>query len=483
MMNRFYKTASRQPQASVQRGFVAILLLVMIGIGAITAMTAGLWGANPKELERARTRAALEQAKAAVLAYVELGNNATSANLFDGINGRLPCPNLNGDGVLDPTCGAAGESRLGLIPWSTLGVEPPRDASNECLWLAVAGAFKNTPATPGTNADSDGVFTVIQPVQPSAGTTAWTEKVLVGNTTALAPKPSMAVAVIIAPGRNRAAQTRASTSTQRCPLTTPASATTSAPNYLDAYTTASGTTFDNSALTATPLTPKTYVQADNDHELLNDELIWITADEFARAASRRALRVVAGAINNFVYGDALSGSNAAGTIVANGYYPRPAATPGGICEPGRLQGFVPSTCAGITPGGIDFSLGNRMTPPQDFERWLNQIHYEVSPHCVIPPATAPTTPISNACLGGSSRLTVGNDNNSIQSLLIIRGRDITRPITCTTGIPTTNLSSCIDDVDIVNRPNRNAILNINPSLNMPFLMPPNYSNNFIYLFR
>jgi hypothetical protein len=431
-----------------QRGFIAVLLIVMMAIGAITAWTTGLWGSNSKELERAKTRTALEQAKAAVLAYVELGNDASAANLFDSINGRLPCPNLNGNGAQDTACGTAGISRFGLVPWSTLGIEPPKDAANECLWIAVAGAFKRYGFTAATNADTNGVFTVIQPVKPSVGSTAWTERLLVGNTTTPAPAPSMAVAVIIAPGQNRAAQTRASTSTERCPLTTPASAATSAPNYLDTYTTAGGTTFDNSALTATALTPKTYVQADIDHELLNDELIWITADEFARAASRRALRVVAGAINHFVYGDSLSGA-----ALASGYFPPPAATPGGVCQAGRLQGYVPSQCPRPPGSGLaDWDAGNRLNTSMnnDPEHWLSQIHYAVSEHCIVQPPTVLAVPIQapSPCRGGATRLTVDSNTSNVQALLLIRGRD-PNPPTCATvvanGVSTPTIGPCITD--------------------------------------
>ena len=61
--------------------------------------------------------------------------------------GYLPCPDTDGDGWAEATCGsldgASGQaSRLGLLPWKTLGLPDLRDGYGERLWYAVSSKYK-----------------------------------------------------------------------------------------------------------------------------------------------------------------------------------------------------------------------------------------------------------------------------------------------------------------------------------------------------
>lgn len=61
--------------------------------------------------------------------------------------GYLPCPDLDGDGWAEATCGSQnGDSgqaqRLGRLPWKTLGVPDLRDGHGERLWYAVSSKYK-----------------------------------------------------------------------------------------------------------------------------------------------------------------------------------------------------------------------------------------------------------------------------------------------------------------------------------------------------
>lgn len=489
-----------QAQRGLQKGFVAVLLLVMLAVAAVTALTKGLWGGSTtRNLERDKTQAALQQAKSALLSYIELGQGTSDANLFDQIGGRLPCPNLNGSGVSENgngagDCGLQNVSRVGLFPYATLGIPAPRDGNGGCLWLIVDGSYKRINPIATTNADSNGHFSIVQPTKVTNSNGAgwsWQDRVLTGdanNVNTNPTGPSRAVAIIIAPGKAIAGQTRGNVNNQPCPL--PAALTTGVVgNFLDSYT-SSNTAIGVSGVINNAVMPaagvgKVFAQADKDHELLNDELIWITSEEFGKAASKRALNVAAAAIRNFVYGNGLLGEN-----TANGYYPPPAATPGGVCEPGRLLGYVPSTCD--TPDSLlDWNVGNRLNlnNDNDPERWLSQIHYAVSEHCDDRPPAAVNVPIQppSPCRGGPNRLRVGTNNNTFHALLLIRGRD---PLTanCATvtanNIALPNIAPCILDIDNRNRVVEAALnlAQVTTTSNRQYQLPQPNSPNQMYLF-
>jgi hypothetical protein len=393
------------------------LLLVTIAIAAVAAFSKNIWGSDPQAMQQKITQDALKQAKEALLAYVEVGNRGDlQAGFWTSVNGRLPCPNTDGGGTVAGSCGtgasvASGVSSLGLFPWRTFDIPIVRDGSSECLWYAVSGDHKNGGAlasrTEPTNADTNGLFTVIQPVKtvaPDAGVVTWIQNVLAGNPDpAIAASPDRVVAVIIAPGSARTGQMRTPAVAdvagvfQPCALPTldPAtgnpSAELSAPNYLDAYANGAFTASNNSLLPVVALAPRIFVQADKDQERLNDQMIWITADEFAKAATKRTAHIFAAAINNFV--------------TANGFYPPPAAAPGGACDAALSKGFVPLSCPAlpaIVPpacqpaiSAIGLNLGTRLnadegSPPKcthqhdaNVDRWLDQTHYAVNPAITV----------------------------------------------------------------------------------------------------
>ncbi len=481
-----------QAQRGLRKGFVAVLLLVMLAVAAVTALTVNLWGSQiGAAYERKITRAALQKAKDAVLAYVETGNRTdlgtaigAGGTFWTSINGRLPCVNLVGDGGLGGACStanvtpASGISSLGLLPWRGLDIQPLRDTNGGCLWYAVSGNHKMsglvlpTDRTEPTNADSNGLFTIIQPVKviDGTGTVTWTEKILAGSPTAgLAASPDRVVAVIFAPGRAREGQTRAPAVADvagifhTCPL--PAlgtdsnpNAELSAPQFLETYMGTSLSGNNASLLPATPSSPRIIVQADEYHERLNDELIWITAEEFAKAATKRTARVLYTAINNYV--------------AANGSYPPAAELPNGVCTQGRLQGFAPLTCA--LPGTTALNAGTRLRTNVD--AWIAQTHYAVSESCI---GGAGGT-IANPC-GGSVRINTGNGTNA-PAILLMRGRPLSGQ-TCLLG---GNLSTCIEDPITATTVNNALVLPPAASVASPLIQyraPSTYSNDYLIRFN
>jgi hypothetical protein len=99
-------------------------------------------GARARLARERTTERALAQAREALIAYaVDRPINAAVGP------GYLPCPDLDGDGWAESTCGsldgASGQAaRLGMLPWKTLGLPPLRDGSGERLWYAVSTKYK-----------------------------------------------------------------------------------------------------------------------------------------------------------------------------------------------------------------------------------------------------------------------------------------------------------------------------------------------------
>jgi hypothetical protein len=117
-----------------QAGFAAVLLLVILVLGSLYALLSGVNSATA-ELQLKRddaTTAALNQAKDALIAWSAMRANGP---------GHLLCPDDDNDGLADTiTCGTAA-TRVGRLPWRTLGLPDLRDAHGERLWYAVSRCF------------------------------------------------------------------------------------------------------------------------------------------------------------------------------------------------------------------------------------------------------------------------------------------------------------------------------------------------------
>lgn len=113
-----------------------------------------------------RTREALLQAKAALIAYAaaQAWTNKAGNPFPDKTDqpGSLPCPDNDNNGGADavPDC-TSGASRVGRFPWKTVGAPELRDASGETLWYAVSASFRTRSNTTRVNSDTQGALTVV----------------------------------------------------------------------------------------------------------------------------------------------------------------------------------------------------------------------------------------------------------------------------------------------------------------------------------
>jgi hypothetical protein len=192
---------------------VILLLLLLVGAAAGAALFSFSRSDTVQLDQDKATTQVLMSAKAALLGYAvsrgvvrcsNPGNATACAQEEEARPGELPCPDTNNDGYEDSPCRAG--PLVGRLPWRTLGMPEPRDATGEILWYAVAGPFRNWDSNANSasalkriNSDTRGNITVLN-----------------ANGTALT---NNAVAVVFAPGAPFGSQARSGTVSAACSLT------------------------------------------------------------------------------------------------------------------------------------------------------------------------------------------------------------------------------------------------------------------------
>lgn len=161
---------------SRQSGLALLALLLVTSALVALLFLSAYRPTNYSHQQATRTEAALANAKAALIDYaVTYAENHPSQPLA----GLLPCPDEGPstwtgperEGIANSTCGIQSVSRLGRLPFTTLGIAPLRDGAQECLWYAVSGTYKNSPIVSGLfNWDVPGLLRVIVPTQSNSST-------------------------------------------------------------------------------------------------------------------------------------------------------------------------------------------------------------------------------------------------------------------------------------------------------------------------
>lgn len=263
-----------------QRGaalIAALVFFVLIGIGAVLAVARGTDSQVEKER---RTQHALAQAKEALVGF------AASVDLTGPERpGDLPCPDLDNDGAADPPC-ATESTRLGRLPWRTLGLPDLRDGDGERLWYAVSTRFKNNPRTGCANhADIDCLNS------NTRGTISLRDGTGQLIHDASGPNDAGVVAVVIAPG---AVIQRADSLVQtRADL-----AVNVANNYLDILgpTGEDNANFIDSSLNGFVAGP---VVDATGRTVVNDRVLAITIQDIVPVLERRVAQEVAACLDSY----------------------------------------------------------------------------------------------------------------------------------------------------------------------------------------
>lgn len=141
-----------------------ILLMLVVLVASASVLLANVNRDDLRTQRLSATQAVLAEAKEALLEYAVLNPDLNPGRSFS-----LPCPDLDGSGGLPEgaahrdSCGAQGASVIGRLPWRTLGIAAPVDASSECLWYVVSGSFKDAGAATAAmiNADTNGQLQLV----------------------------------------------------------------------------------------------------------------------------------------------------------------------------------------------------------------------------------------------------------------------------------------------------------------------------------
>lgn len=224
-----------------QHGYALLIMLVFLVLGALYGVLDRLSATQTRTEEGIAASGNLQLARQALLAFaVTYRENNANQDW-----GYLPCPDTDGDGVAESSCGSSGTYAVGLLPYKTLGLGDLREADGNCLWYAVSGGFKNSPKASPLNWDTQGDFTI----QSASGATLQ------------APNDSKggAVAVVLAPG---APLTNAALTQTRSATTYPCRAN---PSETTAYLENSNTTYIQGII------------KDSSGAIThNDQLVWLT---------------------------------------------------------------------------------------------------------------------------------------------------------------------------------------------------------------
>lgn len=281
----------RQSSTRNQRGAAFMVMLVILVVGGAAILVSSL-GKAALQIERdQKTADALAQAKEALIGFsakvlVSSSDVACAATSNCPRPGDLPCPDTDNDGDAESSCGDASgstgqTSRLGRLPWKTLGLPDLRDGSGERLWYAVSNNFKNNTRTTCNNSSLAGCLN---------STTTGTINVRGsdGNVLHAGNANSAAVAVVIAPGAVLQRQ-GSGTAQDRS-----GGGINTASNYLD-IATVGGITEDNADFTDSSST-NGFIQGrildSNGQTILNDQLLVITKSQIIPLLEKRVAREV-----------------------------------------------------------------------------------------------------------------------------------------------------------------------------------------------
>lgn len=182
--------AAAVPARRRQRGFAMIAIITLVTMVAAYLLSTALMrtSAEVRMEGDSRTREAMLEAKAALIAYAgSQAWNVSASNAQNDQPGALPCPATDEAGTDSGSC-ATEATRIGRLPWKTIGSRDLRDGSGNLLWYALSANFRKAAGTTIINGDTEGTLTI----------------------TGSAPATKI-VAVIIAPGNPVSGQNRSST--------------------------------------------------------------------------------------------------------------------------------------------------------------------------------------------------------------------------------------------------------------------------------
>ena len=267
---------SRQSPFVRQDGIALLFLVVAIALTLSAYYFSKVSVVEIQNDNQMKTRAALKQAKEALLGYAAIRADLTVPVVLSAQAGRygfLPCP-ANGLGTSVGTCEGIKENAMGWFPWRSLKMAPIKDGNEDCLLYAVSGSYKFWQPTDMLNEDTNGMFQVVDEEN--------------NTLTGVLPQDRV-VAVIFSTGGALAGQTRTYQVGTECGNHFDVNSLYLS-DYLDSFEVSPGDIVDNSAM-VTNVDDEVYrfVQANIavNNDDLNDQLITITREEVWSAIVNR----------------------------------------------------------------------------------------------------------------------------------------------------------------------------------------------------
>ena len=250
-----------------QQGAALMVMLVIMIMGTLAFLVSSLNGTSLNNSRNKVTTDALAHAKDALIGYAASYSDTHSGQAL----AYLPCPDRNGTGGINgegsaETCGSQNASSIGRLPWKTLGLPPLRDGHGECLWYAIAGSYKNNPASYNMmNWDNNGLF-----------------QILAANGVALtgAAPNSYAVAVVFAPGDTLGSQAQNRSADGNTPI---CGGNYLASNYLDRDTSIAA----NNAIPSSTANAISQFFTSGATANINDQIIFITRQDIWNEIKKR----------------------------------------------------------------------------------------------------------------------------------------------------------------------------------------------------
>lgn len=377
----------------MQRGFALLIILLVLGSGALYALLRTL-NQNNLQIERDKmTEHVLAQAKEALTGYaikMPLKLSGSDGRLRPG---DLPCPDLKNDGMGGASCGTSNGLRLGRLPWKELGLPDLRDGYGERLWYAVSNNFKDSTRLTPLNSNTNGTITV----RDNKGSSIHNGASATG-----------AIAIIFSPGPPLVREGATSTQDRTCTgigdcasavcTTTPASLTPSCNpiNYLDAALGEDNADFTDSSNVNGFIHGK--VTHTSGNILINDQLRVLSYEDLMPIIEQRVASEVAKCLTEYAnanlgrypWATPLNPSappaytDSASTYF--GHLPEPLLTQTNISSSAKMRDHWVGLC------GIGVDSAAWWTANQ----WKEQVFYAVAPDYA--PATTSATTCSSGCL-------------------------------------------------------------------------------------
>jgi hypothetical protein len=403
------------PVFNQQQGVALMVMLIVMVLGTSAYLVSSFSRTAMLVAQEQHNSEVLAQAREALISY------ATSVDLSGSKRpGDLPCPDTDDDGVKESSCGNASgttgqASRIGRLPWKSLGLPELRDSSGEHLWYAVSNNFKENTRTSCT---SSGLSTCLNSDSKGTITLRSTDGTVIhdGNST------TGVVAVIFAPG---AVLTRQGSSS---PQDRSSSGNNTASNYLDTIT-INGITEDNSNFTDSSSSNgfiRGRIEDADGNVIINDQLLEISHDSIMQPMEKR----VAAEVKKCLVEYASEPDN-------KGLYPwpsrvRPTSSPSYGDRTDYVFGRVPDTDFNDTKddsGGdmLDTWMGdcNINSSSGWWLNWKEMVFYGLAN--AYKPTDPPTTPSGNACdaAGQCLNLTTPTGTAKKKFVVIVAGKILT----------------------------------------------------------